>query len=359
VLSEPSPAAEADAAPPVDFKTFFLGGLFLFALLASLYAAREIVLPIVLAFVLKLVLQPVLRGFEKLHVPRAPAALLIIAVLLGSLVGVGSVLSGPASNWAEKIPGSLPKLQQRFVFLSHSLKETQKFVVNAEDMTQAAGPKVVPVALQGTRLSDRIFTGTRAFATGIFTTILVLFFLMVSGDTFLRRLVEVLPRFRDKRQAVDISQQIEQDISKYLLTITVTNAIVGIATGLVALLCGLEDPMLWGVLAFLLNYVPIIGPLIVVGILLFAGLLADIDGMALFPAGLYFLIHIIEGSFITPLVLARRFTLNSVVVILWLVFWYWMWGVPGAILAMPMLAIGKIICDRIPKLMPLGHFLEA
>jgi predicted PurR-regulated permease PerM len=187
----------------------------------------------------------------------------------------------------------------------------------------------------------------------------VLFFLLVSGDTFLRRLVEILPRFKDKRQAVHISQQIEADISAYLLTITIMNLAVGAATGILAAACGLGDPLLWGTVAFLLNYVPILGPTIAVVTFVFAGLLSfDTLWSAFLPGGVYLLIHIIEGETITPMLLARRFTINPVLVILAVVFWYWMWGVPGAILAMPMLAITKIICDRIQPLAAFGHFIE-
>ena len=143
----------------------------------------------------------------------------------------------------------------------------------------------------------KLFTGTRNFASGFFTTILFLFFLLVSGDTFLRRLVEILPSFSNKRQAVDISQQVESDISAYLVTITLMNAAVGIATAMVMWLTGIGDPILWGAVAFLLNFVPILGPIFGVVIFLLAGLLTnDTLWQALLPAGLYLGIHLIEGQ---------------------------------------------------------------
>jgi predicted PurR-regulated permease PerM len=125
----------------------------------------------------------------------------------------------------------------------------------------------------------------------------VLFFLLVSGDTFLRRLVEILPRFRDKRQAVDISQQIESDVSAYLFTITIMNLAVGVATGTLMAICGVGDPVLWGTVAFLLNYIPILGPMIGAVVFLLAGLLS-IDSLwaAFLPAGPYLLIHLVEGE---------------------------------------------------------------
>ena len=172
-------------------------------------------------------------------------------------------------------------------------------------------------------------------------------------------MVEILPKFSDKRQAVDISQQIEEDISAYLVTITAMNAVVGVATAAAMYLCGLGDPLLWGATAFLLNYIPILGPLFGTVIFLLAGMLSfDSLWWALLPPALYFGIHLVEGEALTPMLLARRFTLNPVLVILSLVFWFWMWGVPGAILAVPMLAILKIVCDRLRPLKALGHFLE-
>jgi predicted PurR-regulated permease PerM len=350
----------SESPEPPNIQSVYLGGLFLLALLAACYAAAEILLPIVVAFVLMLVLQPAMRLLNKLHIPRGLAALLLILVFFSVLFGLGTVLSGPAAHWAQKLPEGIPKLQERLSFLSRPIASLQKLVSHAEKLTQGAGvPTPLPVAVEGTGLSQRLLDGTRHIVSSTLEMVLVLFFLLLSGDTFLRRLVEVLPSFRNKRQAVDISQHIESDIAAYLTTITIMNAMVGIATGIVAALCGLEDPVLWGTLAFLLNYVPILGPVIGVVIFLFVGLLSiDTLWLAFLPAGLYLGIHMIEGETVTPMLLARRFTINPVLVIVSLVFWYWMWGVPGAILSTPMLAITKIICDRIQSLAPFGHFIE-
>ena len=201
--------------------------------------------------------------------------------------------------------------------------------------------------------------GREASRSGLFTTVLFLYFLLVSGDSFLRRLVEVLPRFASKRQAVDISQQIGRDISAYLVTITLMNALVGAATALVMWSTGVGDPVLWGTVAFILNYVPLLGPAAAIFIFLFAGSLTITSTwQALLPAALYGAIHVIEGETVTPMLLARRFTLNPVLVIFSFVFWFWLWGVPGAILSAPILATTKIVCDRVRPLAALGHILE-
>jgi predicted PurR-regulated permease PerM len=350
---------EDDLPIPSDMNTVFLGGLFILAMLAACYVAAEIILPIVLAFVLSLVLTPAMRVLERVHLPRGVAAILVILVLFGTLGGLGTALSVPAASWAQKLPSGIPKLEERLSFLSRPIATFQKFIDQAQGLTQGGEPKPVPVAVQGSGLSNQLLSGTRSFASGLLETMLVLFFLLVSGDTFLRRLVEILPRFKDKRQAVDISKQIESDVSAYLMTITIMNLAVGVGTGAVMAACGVGDPLLWGTVAFLLNYIPILGPMLGVVVFLLAGLLS-IDSLwaAFLPAGFYLLIHLIEGETVTPMLLARRFTINPVLVIISLVFWYWMWGVPGAILSTPMLAITKIISDRIRPLMVFGHFME-
>src|SRR6185503_6796061 len=268
-------------------------------------------LPIVLVFVPMLVLQPAM--------PRGLAALALIVTLFGALIGLGTTKSGPAANWAQKLPEGIPKLQERLSFLSQPVAAFQKFVSRAEGLAGAEA-NAISVKVEGTGLSDRLITGTRYTVTGSLETMLVLFFLLISGDIFLRRLVEVLPRFKNKRQAVDISNQIESDISAYLFTITIMNGAVGVATGTAVALAGLGDPLLWGTVAFLLNFVPILGPMIGVVIFLLAGLLSiETLWIAFLPAVLYFAVHLIEGETITPMLLARRFTINPVLVIVSLV----------------------------------------
>ena len=351
---------EEDMPLPANPQTFFLGGLFVLAGLAALYVASAIILPVVLAFVLMLLLQPAVLVLERVHLPRALGAILVLVLVIGTLIGLVAALSVPAATWAERLPHGIPRLEAHVVVLKRPIEALQALIQQAEWVTDTPGQKGASITVRrDLGLSGALFAGTRAVADGLFTTILVLYFLLVSGDTFLRRVVEILPSLSKKRVAVDISQQVAEDISAYLVTITVMNAAVGVATAAAMFACGLGDALLWGAAAFLLNYVPILGPLFGMGIFLLAGMLVfDSLGWALLPPALYFGIHLIEGEILTPMLLARRFTLNPVLVILTLVFWFWMWGVPGAILAVPMLAMLKIVCDRVRSLKALGHFLE-
>jgi predicted PurR-regulated permease PerM len=300
-----------------------------------------------------------MRILERLHLPRMLAALLLILALFGTIVGLGTAISGPAAAWAAKLPKGIPQLQERLSFMREPIDTLQRFLHQVENFGETE-PSNAGASVRGPTLLTKLFTGARNFASGLFTTVLFLFFLLMSGDIFLHRLVEIMPRFSSKRQVVEISQQIESDISAYLVTITIMNAAVGIAMALTMWLTGVGDPILWGTVAFLLNYVPILGTALGVLIFLLAGLLTiDTLWQALLPAGLYLVFHLIEGETVTPMLLARRFTLNPVLVIIALVFWFWMWGIPGAILSVPMLAITKIVCDRLRPLAAFGHFLEA
>jgi predicted PurR-regulated permease PerM len=292
-------------------------------------------------------------------VPRPIGAVASIAILFAVIVGFTAMISGPASTWAEKLPEGLPRLEQHLSPITARLNEARQALEKAEEATQAPADGSNVVRLKGPGLTDTLVESTRVALSTLFTTVILLFFLLIAGETFLRRVVEVLPRFSDKRQAVEIAQQVEHDMSIYLVTISLMNMAVGTATGLMAWAIGLGDPLLWGAVAFLLNYVMFLGPLLGVVLFFFVGTLTfDSLSMAALPAVLYFCIHMAEGEFITPMLLARRFTLNPVLVILSLVFWFWMWSVPGAILAVPILAVTKIICDRIRPLAVFGHFLE-
>ena len=312
-------------------------------------------LPVVLALVLKLLLQPLVNLLERLHAPKAAGALVALAVLLSIFVGLGTLLSSPAARWASELPQTWPQLQQKFAFIKDPVENVQRTL---DQMGVQLGS---PSSLLSNPIGmvTAVFSGTGTVAAHLLETLLVLFYLLVFGETFLRRLVEVLPTFANKREAVEISLHVERDLSAYLLTIAVINVAVGCATAAVMWLCDVPGPVLWGVVAFCLNFVPILGPFFGIILFLAVGLISKGPALAaLLPAALYFGIHVIEGEIVTTMLLASRFTINPVAVILSLIFWYWMWGVPGAILAVPVLAIIKIVCDRLRPLRAFGHLLE-
>jgi predicted PurR-regulated permease PerM len=342
---------------PTDLKALLLLGIFCMMAFYALYLTGEIVVPIIIAFLIKMVLQPGMELLVDWHVPRFIAALLLLVALLGVVSGLAFALAAPAASWLSNAPQGVVRLEKRLKAVSemtHNLRQASQDVEKISE--DSAGPPAV--AVKGPPLSTFLFSGTRALVAGLLTVVVLLFFLLVSGNSFLRRIVEILPRLRDKKQAVEIIYEIQRTVSTYLGTVTAMNAAVGLLTGLATYFCGLGDPLLWGAVAFALNYIPILGPVVNMAVLALAGLLTfDPLWQALLPAGIYLLIHLVEGEAITPTLLARQLTLNPVVVIIALVFWYWMWGVAGALLAVPMLATFKIVCDRVQSLAAIGHFL--
>jgi predicted PurR-regulated permease PerM len=341
---------------PRDLQSFVLTAILMLLVFVVLYFTGAVVLPIALAVLLSFLLQPAMAALVKLHIPKTLAALFIILLFFGAAIGIGFSLAGPAAEWIAKAPQSLARLEQRFATILQPIASVQQATKEVEKIAGGPGADAA-VSLKGPGLGSVLFSGTRTMLAEFATIAILLFFLLRSGDLFLRRLVESLPTLTGKKQAVDIWREITRNISGYLVTISLMNAAVGIATGFATYIFGLSNPFLWGVLAFVLNYILILGPLSGVAILFLAGLLTfDTMWQALVPAASYLVIHLAEGA-VTPVLLAQRFELNPVLVIISLVFWYWMWGIPGALLAVPLLASFKIICDRIRSLMALGHFI--
>ncbi len=366
-LQSPRPAEDAPAdtnAGRVDaparpaVRSVILTGIFVLMLFYTFYFTAEIVVPLIFALLLKLLLQPGLRQLVRLRLPAPLAAAIMIALLFGLLGAGGYTLAGPASSWAEKVPQGLPRLERRLSLVQRPIDLLHQATKRLDKITQGAGDAGRSVTVKGPGLIDYLFSGTRSLMSAVGITVLMLFFLLAWGDLFMRRLVEILPSFSDKKQAVSISRDVESNISAYLLTITVMNALVGVATTLAMWAIGLPDPTLWGALAFLLNYVLILGPLTGVVTFFLVGLLSfDTLWQGLLPPAAYLCIHIVEGEVVTPLLVARRFTLNPVLVVGSLIFWDWMWGIPGALLAVPMLAVFKVLCDGIRPLSAIGHFI--
>jgi predicted PurR-regulated permease PerM len=221
---------------------------------------------------------------------------------------------------------------------------------------QEQGPPVVEIKrppLIGTILNQTLEAGA-----AIVVTIILLYFLLASGNLFLQKLVRVLPRFQDKRIAVTIVRQIEKDISLYLLTVTMINAGLGVAVGAAMYGLGMPNPILWGVMAGCFNFIPYLGAIASAIVLtLVASVTFDQLGHILLVPVVFIALNELEGMIVTPAVVGKRLSLNPVAIFIWLLLWGWLWGIPGTLLAVPLLAVIKIICDNIAPLAPIGEFL--
>lgn len=370
-IKQQKKAIEAVKNTSLDFNKTCLLILTLLAIFYTLYFAASIVLPFVLAIVLNLLLAPPIRFLHnKLRIPKPLAAIALILIMIAAVGGIGTAISLPASGWISRIPDSFPALQAKLSILHGPVQALQKAFAHIQTIlehnsvqgeTTAAHSAVIASGGSESNLfsiGSVVLISTREWLVQIFTTVILLFFFLAKGDSLLRRLVEIMPTASDKRRLVQIALEIEKNVSTYLVTITFMNILVGIANMAQCWLLGMPNPLLWGVVAFLLNYIPIIGPMTGIVIYFFVGLFSYPSLLeAFFPPFVYLVIHLMEGETITPILLAKRFTLNPVMVMASLMFWDWLWGISGAFLSLPMLAVLKILCDHIDALTPIGHIL--
>jgi predicted PurR-regulated permease PerM len=335
-------------------------GLFILATLYTLHFARDFLLPIVLALFLDFLLRPIVRVLSGIRVPEAIGAGLVLLTVFGVIGYAGYQLSGPAAGWIARAPESFTRVEAKLRTLRRPMQQVTQAAERVEEATTlgSQGTKVQQVQIQGPSLVKQLFGGTSAFLTSLMVVLFAAYFLLAAGDLFLQKLVTSLPQFRDKRTAVLIARETEAQISGYLVTVTAINIGMGLVTGLAMWVLGMPNPTLWGVVAGVLNFVPYIGGMVNLVILALAAILTfDSLGRALLIPGAFLVINIIEGNVVTPMILGRRMRLNTVAVFLGLLFWWYIWGIPGAIIAVPLLAATKIVSDHVQVLRPVGEFL--
>jgi predicted PurR-regulated permease PerM len=342
-----------------DARHVALVGLFVLAVLYTLHLAQAFVLPIVLAVLLDFMLSPVVRALKKRRIPEPVGAGLIILGLLGALGAGGWYLAEPAADWIRRVPESTAAVQRKLQTMRGSVEQVTKAAEQVEKATEvAASEGVRQVEIKGPSLSKQLFGGTASLLSGATVVLFLTYFLLAVGDLFLQKLVAVLPQFKDKKTAVSIARETEAQISVYLFTSTLINVGVGVATAIAMWLVGMPNAALWGVVAAVLNFVPYVGALVNMVLLALAAFVTfDSVSRALLVPAVFFGINLIEGNLVTPMILGRRMRLNTVALFIGFVFWWYIWGVAGAILAVPMLAALKIICDHIESLTPIGEFL--
>lgn len=335
-------------------------------LIAFLYFARPVVLPVFLACIAGMTLKPLIRLLSRAHLPPALSSAVVLGVLVTAISFGFFELGQPALRWVNEAPQHMTELRHRFQKIFPRLQRFSQAAaamnnLGATEEERAEGQIKAPtVGIQESRGTASILNWTGTLIVGIGETLVLLYLLLASGDLFLQKLVHVMPTLRDKKRAVEISHEIQQNISTYLFSVSLINATLGllVSAGLYAL--GVPNPLLWGTLAALLNYIPTFGPITGVGLLAVVGLLTfDSLLKGLLPPACYLGIHLVEANLVTPMVLGRRFTLNPVVIFFSLIFWTWLWGVPGALLSVPILVSLKAICDRFPALSAVSELLTS
>jgi predicted PurR-regulated permease PerM len=330
------------------------------AVLYTLYFARGFLIPIVFALLLNFLLSPLIRRMAKHHV-KAPVGALLVVVLLLTGIGWGTYgLAAPAQRWAAIAPQSFAKAERQLRGIIRPMQQVSKDVEQAASAVGGGRPGKAPevVVSSGQSLTSRLFGTTQRVVAGMLEIFILLYFLLAGGDLFLQKLIKVLPTVSDKVKAVEIARATETTVSAYLTTTLLVNLVEGAMVALVLWLLGMPSAVFWGVLVFFLEFIPYLGALTAVVVLTVAGLSTFEEvGRALLVPGSFLAINLLQANFVTPLLLGHRLTLNPVAIFTGLAFFYWIWGVPGAFVAVPLLATFKILCDNIESLAAIGEFL--
>jgi predicted PurR-regulated permease PerM len=306
-------------------------------------------------------LKPLIRWLSCCHIPPALSAAIVLCLLVAT-IGIGFFQLGrPALTWMNEAPQHMTDLRQRVLKIFPRLTRFSQAAaaVNNLGATEVQQEKTTVVEVKTSRVPSTFINWTGTLLVGIGETLVLLYLLLASGDLFLQKLVRVMPTLRDKVHAVEISHEIQQNISNYLFSVSLINIGLGIVVGGGLYFMGVPNAAMWGTLVAVLNFVPYFGPVAGVIVLGTVGLLTfDTLWQGLLPPAWYLLLHLLEANLITPVLLGRRFTLNPVVIFVSLIFWTWLWGVPGALLSVPILVSIKVVCDRVPTLSSVGELLS-
>jgi len=343
---------------PFDIRSIALTGLFILAVFYTIYFMRSILLPLVLALLLSYLLRPMVRGLARLKIPLPVGAALLLIGFFGLIGYSVSVLATPTAGWLQKAPAGFTQLQHKLLPVKKSVAQVTQATGEIEKLA-SANAEIKAVEVKRHPITEALFVRTPEFIASAVLSLILLYFLLVYDHAFIAKLVKLLPTLSDKKTAVGIAHDIEEQISRYLFTITAINVCLGVAVGTAVGLLGLRNPVMWGVMVALLNFVPYLGALTGI-ICMTMGAALSFDSLEyafVFPA-VYLSFGILEGSFITPWIMGRSLTLNPVIILLSLTFWGWMWGIVGIILAVPILAALKILCAHITPMEPLAEFLS-
>jgi predicted PurR-regulated permease PerM len=355
----PNIVETANFLEPVHVRSFTLTGIFLLLALYALKIGSDFFVPVTLAFLLSFLFAPVVRILHRLYIPLSLGAALVLFGLIGVLTFGIYQLAAPASGWMAKLPKAAAQLEYQLSNLKQTFREFSKASREVERITKfdTAGT-AQQVEVKKSSVGEILVGQTQGFLVSGGVMFVLLFFLLASGDMFLRKLVTVLPRFENKKLAVEISRQIEHDISRYLLTVTLINAAFGSAVGLSMYFIGLPNALLWGVMAGLLHFIPFLGAIAGISVVTLVALVTmdQLTSILLVPSA-YLGLNLLEEYLFFPFLIGRRLLLNPVVIFIWLIFWGWLWGIPGALMAVPLLAIFKIVCDHLEPLAAVAEFL--
>lgn len=346
---------------PIQIRSFMMTGILVLLVLYTLYFARFVVIPIALALIFNLLLGPLVTKMQRFWIPRWISALLIIGAFGGIVIYGAYSLMGPAKYWLNHAPQAFSSFEQKTSELQQQIQEMNE---STEEIKKAASKLIGKAANQQTiaineeGLRDKVVANAQWTAGILFMTLIMLYFMLCRRGFVFRKLLIMTRTGRSRRNAVRIVRHLQSDISRYLVTVTLINILLGASAAGVLWLIGLPDPILWGVLVGVFNFAPYAGAAISLAAITLASFATfDTLGHVLAAPAAVFALNVLEGNFITPAVHGQRFEMSALMVFLALFFWGWLWGVAGMLMAVPLLVVCKVTFDHIEELRPLGRVL--
>ena len=345
-------------APP---RGFLVTGIFIILAIYALYFGREFFMPVVLAFLFALTLTPIVRFLRKRGVPSAVSATLLV-VLSAAVAGLGGyLLSGPLMDLLNDAPQIGMTLTERIEELRGPFDRLMRLSGQIDNVTDTANDAgVMKVAVQQPGILSQAAGTLLSVSTNIAIVFVLSLFLLASGTLFYEKIVQSFATMSQKKRALRVVYDVEREVSRYLLTVAIINAALGVVIGLGLWAIGMPTPLLWGVMAALLNFLPYIGALATIAIVAIISIVSfDSLGYAMIAPVFVICCNVLEGQIITPLVVGRRLELNAVAIFIAVAFWSWLWGFIGALIAVPLLVVVKVFCDHFEELQSFGNFLAA
>ena len=360
---------------PVDVHSLSLALLTVLAVIFALHWARAVFIPLMFGVMISYAFSPLVNLMQKWRIPRAIGAAVLLVGIVGGVSSLAYSLSDDAAATIESLPEAAQKFRQtlrRERGTSESaIEKVQKATTELEKaVSDTPTPSAIPprgvtrVQIEKPKfnLQDYLWAGTMGavgFAGQVIIVLLLAYFLMVSGDSFRRKLVRISgPTFSKKKITVQVLDEITGQIQRYLLVQLFTSFLVGVATWLAFLWIGVEHAAVWGIAAAILNTIPYLGAVIfTIGTALVAFLQFGTVGMAFLVSGIALVITSLEGFLLTPWLTSRASQMNAVVIFAGVLFWGWLWGVWGLLLGIPILMAVKAICDHVEDLKPVGEML--
>lgn len=336
-------------------------GIFIILLFSSLYFAREFFMPVVLAFLFALTLSPIVRYLRKRGIPSAVSATLLVFVTTGGIAIAGYLLSGPVTELMNDAPRIGADVRERLSEIRGPIDRLLRISRDIEDATNnVSASEAQQVVVQQPGIVSRAAGNLLSAGTTIAITLLLTTFLLASGTLFYEKIIQTVSTLTEKKRALRIVFDIEKEISRYLLTVAIINAGLGVAIGLGLWAIGMPMPFVWGTAAAVLNFLPYIGAaMTLIGVAAVSLVSFETLAMAAVPPLFVLMCNIIEGQIVTPVTVGRRLELNAVSVFIAVAFWSWLWGFIGALIAVPILVIVKVFCDHFDGLRSIGNFLAA